>query len=43
MSYEEKLIRSGYSPTEVMFALTNMQAELGMAKSELSESLEEDS
>ena len=43
LAYEEKLIRSGYSPTEVMFALTNMQAELGMAKSELSESLEEDS
>jgi len=35
LSYEAKLIRSGYSPTEVMCALTSMQVELGVAKSEL--------
>ena len=40
LSYEAKLIRSGYSPTEVTFALTSMQAELGGAKNEPSENLE---
>lgn len=35
LSYEAKLIRNGYSPTEVMYALTSMRVELGMAKSEL--------
>src|SRR5574343_294606 len=42
LSYEAKLIRSGYSPTEVTFALTSMQVELGMVKSVLSENPEED-
>lgn len=32
LSYEAKLIRSGYSPTEVTSALISMQVELGMAK-----------
>jgi len=41
LSYEAKLIRSGYSPTEVTSALTNMQAELGMAKNGPLENLEE--
>jgi transposase len=40
--YEAKLIRSGYSSTEVTSALTNMQAELGVEKNEPSESPEED-
>lgn len=40
--YEEKLIRSGYSPMEATSALISMQAELGLVKSELSENLEED-
>ncbi len=42
LSYEAKLIRSGYSPTEVTFALTSMQVELGMVKSVLSENPEGD-
>lgn len=33
LSYEAKLIRSGYSPTEVTSALTSMRVELGMEKS----------
>ena len=32
LNYEAKLIRSGYSSTEVMYALTSMQVELGMVK-----------
>jgi hypothetical protein len=32
LSYEAKLIRSGYSPTEATSALISMQVELGMAK-----------
>lgn len=39
LSYEAKLIKSGYSPTEVMSGLISMQAELGMVKKELSENL----
>lgn len=42
LSYEAKLIRNGYSPMEVTCALTNMRVELGMAKSEPSDCLEED-
>ena len=41
LSYEVKLIRSGCSPTEVMYALTSMQAELGMVKSAPLENPEE--
>ena len=37
LSYEAKLIKNGYSPTEVMFELTNMRVELGLEKSELLE------
>ena len=33
LSYEAKLIRNGYSSTEVMSALTSMRVELGLAKS----------
>ena len=33
-AYEEKLIRSGHSPMEATCALTSMQAELGLGKSE---------
>jgi len=32
LSYKAKLIRGGYSSTEVMYALISMQAELGMVK-----------
>ena len=32
--YEEKLIKSGYSPTEVQYELINMQVELGVATKE---------
>ena len=39
LSYEAKLTRSGYSPTEVTFALISMQAELGMAKNDPLEGL----
>lgn len=39
--YEEKLIRSGYSPTEATSALISMRAELERVPSELSESLVE--
>lgn len=42
LSYEAKLIRSGYSPTEVMSALISMQVELGVAKNVPSECLEEE-
>ena len=34
LSYEAKLIRSGYSPMEATSALISMQAELGMVRSE---------
>lgn len=34
LSYEAKLIRSGYSPMEATSALISMQAELGMVKNE---------
>lgn len=43
LSYEAKLIRNGYSPTEVTYALINMQVELGVVKSEPSDALTEDS
>ncbi len=33
-AYEAKLIRNGFSPMEAMSALTSMQAELGLGKSE---------
>jgi transposase len=39
--YEAKLIQSGYSSMEVMFALTSMRVELGMVKSGLLENPEE--
>jgi transposase len=42
LSYEARLIRSGYSPTEVTSALTNMRVELGLEKNAPSESLEGD-
>jgi transposase len=32
LSYEERLIKSGFSSTEVMSALTSMQVELGITK-----------
>ena len=35
LSYEAKLIRSGYSPMEATFALTSMRVELGLEKREL--------
>lgn len=41
LSYEAKLIRSGYSPTEVISALISMRVELGMEKSERLGDLEE--
>jgi hypothetical protein len=34
LSCEAKLIRNGYSPMEVMYALTNMRVELGLEKNE---------
>lgn len=34
LSYEEKLIRNGYSSMEVTYALINMRLELGMVKPE---------
>ena len=40
--YEVKLIRNGYSPTEVTSALISMQAELGLGKKEPLDDLEED-
>lgn len=42
LSYEAKLIRSGYSPTEVTSALISMRVELGMEKSAPLEDPEED-
>jgi hypothetical protein len=42
LSYEARLIQSGYSPTEVTSALISMRAELGVEKTELSESPEGD-
>ena len=42
LSYEAKLIRSGYSQTEVMSGLTNMRVELGMEKNVPLEDLEEE-
>lgn len=41
LSYEAKLIRSGYSPMEVTCALTSMRVELGVEKSVRLESLAE--
>lgn len=32
LAYEKKLIRNGYSPTEVIYAVTSMQVELGLVK-----------
>ena len=43
LSYEAKLIRSGYSSTQVTYALISMRAELGVATSEPSACLVEDS
>jgi hypothetical protein len=34
LAYEKKLIRNGYSSTEAMYGVTNMQVELGLAKIE---------
>ncbi len=34
LAFEQKLIRSGYSSTEVIYAVTNMQVELGLVKIE---------
>ena len=34
LAYEKKLIRNGYSQTEVMFAVISMQVELGLVKIE---------
>jgi hypothetical protein len=42
-NFEAKLIRSGFSPMEVMFELTNMRVELGLEKNEPSADLQEDS
>ena len=42
LSYEVKLIRSGYSQTEVTLGLTSMRVELGLEKSELLGDLEAD-
>ena len=42
LSYEAKLMRSGFSSTEVTSALINMRAELGTVKSERLEDLTED-
>lgn len=42
LSYEAKLIRSGYSSMEVMSALISIRVELGMMKNEPSETLAED-
>ena len=32
LAYEKKLIRNGYSSTEAMYVVTNMQVELGLVK-----------
>ena len=32
LAYEKKLIRDGYSPTEVIYGVINMQVELGLVK-----------
>lgn len=42
LSYEAKLIRSGFSPMEVTYALTSMRVELGMESAERLEDLEEE-
>lgn len=42
LRYEEKLIGSGYSQTEVKYARTSMRAELGLERTEQSEDLEGD-
>lgn len=42
LSYEEKLIKSGYSPMEVTLGLISMQVELGRVKRPLLESHLED-
>ena len=34
LAYEKKFIRNGYSPTEVIYCVTNMQVELGLDKIE---------
>lgn len=34
LAYEKKLIRNGYSSTEAIYAVTNMQVELGLVKTE---------
>ena len=34
LTYEKKLTKSGYSSTEVMYGVINMQVELGVVKSE---------
>ena len=34
LTFEQKLIRNGYSATEVMYGVTNMQVELGLVKIE---------
>jgi len=34
LTYEHKLIKNGYSLTEVMYGVINMQVELGVVKSE---------
>ena len=33
LAYENKSIRNGYSPTEVIYGVINMQVELGLVKS----------
>ena len=34
LAYEKKLIRNGYSSTEVIYGVTSMQVELGVVKIE---------
>ena len=34
LAYEKKLIRNGYSSTEAIYAVTSMQVELGLVKTE---------
>jgi len=42
LTYEAKLIRNGYSPTEATSALTSMQAELGLGQNEPLDDLAEE-
>lgn len=37
LAFDQKLIRNGYSPMEVIYGVTNMRVELGLVKIEQSD------